>query len=52
MAALMGTTAFGAAKAADVNVTFDPGTVADGLQRRILGFSHLAPWSAPQYPSL
>ena len=30
IAALMATTAFGAAKAADINVTFDPGTVAYG----------------------
>ena len=30
IAALMGTTAFGVAKAADINVTFDPGTVAYG----------------------
>ena len=36
IAALMGTTAFGVAKAADITVTFDPGTVAYGYTRRLL----------------
>ena len=50
IAALMATTAFGAAKAADVNVTFDPGNVAYGYSDGYWTTKHeWRTWEKPEY---
>lgn len=50
IAALMGTTAFGAAKAADINVTFDPGNVAYGYSDGYWSRDHVwHKWDKPDY---
>jgi hypothetical protein len=50
VAALLGTTAFGAAKAADINVTFNPGDVAYGYTDGYWSRDHVwHKWDKPDY---
>ena len=50
IAALLGTTAFGVAQAADIAVTFDPGTVAYGYNDGYWTTKHeWRTWEKPEY---
>lgn len=50
IAALLGTTAFGVAQAADIAVTFDPGTVAYGYNDGYWSRDHAwHTWEKPAY---